>query len=443
MCNLRKHISDLESTLISDEDETTPRKVARIRTSCIVNNQPPATLVSGTCSSKNSNNSNNNDDENFTTVVSKKKQKKIIKAVNTNINVIKNIIKYNTDCSNYIIKQNSNKAPVKISITEDTEIPVIKSALQNNNIGFHEYKFDSEKKKGFLIRGLIGVQDEDIPLIKNQLILAGLPEAISVSRFETGYMKANSNSEKSSLIKLILPPNCDINILKGVKYIDHVSVSVEPMKIGKIIQCKNCQRFGHSSSGCMHQHRCVKCGENHYKIDCKRTTDKSFKLKCCNCDGEHTANNLTECAYYQKYYNRIDKEPFAVSTAGNKMNKNNSSGAKNIFKNFSNNTNIGNSNNSSIFSSLQTKNSRRPLATSTSSESVNGIRTQNRVIYQQHNNNQHNISYANVVKSNTQRYSHTVPDSNTFNNDLMFKLDMIYNLVMKHEKILSNSMRYE
>ncbi|KAF0707143.1 Uncharacterized protein FWK35_00035132, partial [Aphis craccivora] len=53
-------------------------------------------------------------------------------------------------------------------------------------------------------------------------------------------------------------------------------------------QCFACQGFGHSSAHCKHQPKCVKCGNDHATKSCTKTPDQP--PKCCNCNGEHTAN---------------------------------------------------------------------------------------------------------------------------------------------------------
>lgn len=53
-----------------------------------------------------------------------------------------------------------------------------------------------------------------------------------------------------------------------------------------VLQCKNCQRYGHHEKQCRGQSRCVKCGENHTLTNCS-----SSKLRCCNCSLDHLANS--------------------------------------------------------------------------------------------------------------------------------------------------------
>jgi hypothetical protein len=53
------------------------------------------------------------------------------------------------------------------------------------------------------------------------------------------------------------------------------------------LQCKRCQRFGHTQHNCGYAPRCVACGDEHPSGKC--VTPKQ-QLKCCSCGGNHTAN---------------------------------------------------------------------------------------------------------------------------------------------------------
>ena len=53
------------------------------------------------------------------------------------------------------------------------------------------------------------------------------------------------------------------------------------------MQCKRCQRFGHTQRNCGYAPRCVACGGGHQSGGC--TTSRE-QLKCCSCGGNHTAN---------------------------------------------------------------------------------------------------------------------------------------------------------
>jgi hypothetical protein len=53
----------------------------------------------------------------------------------------------------------------------------------------------------------------------------------------------------------------------------------------------------HATSKCHARAKCLKCAGNHLTRDCQ--LGKKGKPTCANCDGDHTANNIT-CPEYQK-----------------------------------------------------------------------------------------------------------------------------------------------
>ncbi|RZC42369.1 hypothetical protein BDFB_006666 [Asbolus verrucosus] len=70
-----------------------------------------------------------------------------------------------------------------------------------------------------------------------------------------------------------------------------------------MIQCKNCQQWGHATTNCNANPVCLKCARSHQTKGClvPKNAPES-ELKCTNCGGHHTANNIV-CATYQ---NRLE-----------------------------------------------------------------------------------------------------------------------------------------
>jgi hypothetical protein len=53
------------------------------------------------------------------------------------------------------------------------------------------------------------------------------------------------------------------------------------------LQCKRCQRFGHTQRNCGHVPRCVAYGGSHLSGECPVPRGQP---QCCSCGGDHTAN---------------------------------------------------------------------------------------------------------------------------------------------------------
>jgi hypothetical protein len=80
----------------------------------------------------------------------------------------------------------------------------------------------------------------------------------------------------------------DVAKVRSVTEISGLRVQVETCNAPKgPLQCKRCQRFGHTQRNCGYAPRCVACGDAHPSGMC--VTPKQ-QLKCCNCGGNHIAN---------------------------------------------------------------------------------------------------------------------------------------------------------
>jgi hypothetical protein len=62
------------------------------------------------------------------------------------------------------------------------------------------------------------------------------------------------------------------------------------------LQCKRCQRFGHTQRNCGYAPMCVACCDEHPSGKC--VTSKQ-QLKCCSCGGNHPAN-YRGCSKWKK-----------------------------------------------------------------------------------------------------------------------------------------------
>lgn len=95
---------------------------------------------------------------------------------------------------------------------------------------------------------------------------------------------------------------------KIIKYCCYHKVTWEHMHKRKnniLMQCYNCQRFGHHSSECGLQNRCVKCVEHHKQGECKKIKGSDDPI-CCNCGKNHPAN-YRGCEKAKEYVNNTRK----------------------------------------------------------------------------------------------------------------------------------------
>jgi hypothetical protein len=80
----------------------------------------------------------------------------------------------------------------------------------------------------------------------------------------------------------------DLVKVRSVTELCGLRIKVETYNASKgPLQCKRCQRFGHTQRNCGCALRCVACGDDHSSGTC--VTPKQ-QLKCCSCGENHTAN---------------------------------------------------------------------------------------------------------------------------------------------------------
>lgn len=111
------------------------------------------------------------------------------------------------------------------------------------------------------------------------------------------FLEDKNYSHKFKLVKIPvhqLEFESDENIerIYNIKGILSMLVKIEAIKVKseRVIQCKNCQQYGHSASFCGKQPRCVKCASKHLSQDCP-WPKRVINPKCVNCGATgHPAN---------------------------------------------------------------------------------------------------------------------------------------------------------
>jgi hypothetical protein len=82
--------------------------------------------------------------------------------------------------------------------------------------------------------------------------------------------------------------------------LDGLLISVTKCK-EKIMICKKCLKYGHTSQYCTGSARCIKCGEVHDGANCRIT-----EFKCPNCKKKH--NKLGDCETFKELKDSMEKK---------------------------------------------------------------------------------------------------------------------------------------
>lgn len=212
----------------------------------------------------------------------------------------------------------------RIYTTSHEDKEKVMAWLVQNGHEFNTFTERGQRRKAYLIRGIAhgetGVNTLDI---ERALLAANIGGDVSISRFVTGYMKRNADRAVAPLYKLVVDHNTSDELLAGIKTIGHFAVKIEKMKPSTILQCRRCQRFGHTATMCNHAYRCVQCITAHEPGGCPRRLNADIPLGCVNCkamgqphDG-HTANDVQVCHYYIKTNSAVIRASMAAQ-AGTK-----------------------------------------------------------------------------------------------------------------------------
>ncbi|GBP36322.1 Nucleic-acid-binding protein from transposon X-element [Eumeta japonica] len=184
---------------------------------------------------------------------------------------------------NYTRSQNT-KQGIKISTGTVEDFRKHNKFLISNNIPFHTFALEEERKVKVVIKGIpLEFETDDI---KDDLINQGYP-VLAVHRMH------RRNGTALGMVLVILERNEQAReIFKSLARVCGLSGATpeEPYKRGMPSQCHRCQLYGHAAANCFAQPRCVKCLVPHWTKDCDRSKESGGKPSCCNCGKDHTAN---------------------------------------------------------------------------------------------------------------------------------------------------------
>lgn len=153
-----------------------------------------------------------------------------------------------------------------------------------------------EQKTGLLLKGVDRSYDEtDI-----KCALESSNKQINISKI-VKFGKPNEQAPPMWLIQF--EPGGDIKSVLETGYLLNQKVSFERLRGGHILQCRRCQRFGHSAANCRLKFRCLKCTENHGPGECQNVrnedgTNPSAPAACVNCGQVGHPANFRGCPKY-------------------------------------------------------------------------------------------------------------------------------------------------
>ena len=183
----------------------------------------------------------------------------------------------------YKLKINNNH--VKVLPTHPDAYRKLTKLLKTLNAKFHTYQLKQERPFRVVLRNIH--HSVDLDELKYELQNLG-HEVTNISN-----IKHRISKNPLSLFFIDLKQKGNNKDIYNVNRLMNSIVKFEsPLVKKEIVQCKRCQRYGHTQKYCNHNFRCVKCAGNH-------PTDQSPEIpaKCIHCQGEHPANYKGRSAY--------------------------------------------------------------------------------------------------------------------------------------------------
>lgn len=213
------------------------------------------------------------------------------------VTALKATINKIVDNKSYIMTTLRSGHIIKLMPNDINTYKVIREQFIANNISHYTYKLKSERAYRVVLRGLHAT--EDTSLIKAELKEQGheVRQIVNVLHRTT--------KEALPIFFVDLEPNRNNKEIFKLRYLSQMKVSFEaPYKKTEIMQCKRCQRFGHTKNQCFRPFRCVKCGNDHPTTQCTKTPDTD--ATCANCQEKHPAS-YKGCTKYKQYREKILK----------------------------------------------------------------------------------------------------------------------------------------
>lgn len=217
-----------------------------------------------------------------------------IKVLVQDSDFIKNLLLQN-GISDFLLKKISIGVKI-ISKSSDT-YNKIKEQLKEKSCQFFTHDLKSERPFSVVLYGL---ENKTTDEVKNELNTLGFnckevklvtktyeqyKDTIYIVYFERGSVKLHDLKNKvKSLFRVI------------------VRWDYQRKLKNKIVQCRNCQMYGHGERGCYVRPNCANCAGKHKTSDCSNTNI----VRCANCNNSHIASDVT-CPNRNMYIQIIEK----------------------------------------------------------------------------------------------------------------------------------------
>lgn len=179
------------------------------------------------------------------------------------------------------------KNTTNVFIKDLSDWNAFKNFAKSAGVDFHTFSLPEEKTHGFVIRGFNnGIEATDVS--------NSLAEDHGIKVKNVYLMRTKTTRP---LFLVVTDANIVLKDLQNnIRFVCNTRVFWDRHKNHKgMTQCHKCQGWGHATTNCFAQPRCLKCAKGHSTKDCD--LEENGAPKCANCGQDHTANS-TSCPVY-------------------------------------------------------------------------------------------------------------------------------------------------
>lgn len=200
------------------------------------------------------------------------------------------------------LKYKQNKTIVYTKNMED--YAMVEKEIGDSGVQYHTYAKPSEKLVKLVIKGLN--ENESTSHIKEELQKSQI-KVIDVKQMVRKSIGVDE-SIKIPVFVVTFPAETPIKEIVKIRRLCYMVIHWEKYKNNReVLQCYNCQAFGHVSNNCHRKPNCLKCAGEHNTRDCP-TKDKIDIPKCINCGGAHVASDVNCPVYLSVRDHRVGQQ---------------------------------------------------------------------------------------------------------------------------------------
>lgn len=169
----------------------------------------------------------------------------------------------------------------------------IKEAIRETKKPFYTFTPKNEKHVSLILKGIRG--DFEADEIRDEI-----QNSCDTDTKITKCNKIIFNKKNPERFHFLvqLAPGSKVSGVTKIEKLAYQKVRWEKLKKKTIMQCRKCQRLGHTSTNCGMEYRCVKCTEHHEPGMCKvnHSTPKE-EITCVNCKSKGHPASYRGCPY--------------------------------------------------------------------------------------------------------------------------------------------------